>query len=196
MPLLRPPACSACKRRENPPLLDCYLDIEALGLKANFSPMLCWSILDRQTGKIIHSTIESWSLAAEKKLVARLLHAMRQYERVITFNGLAYDCPFARTRALRHGLTPPEHGEIFHLDVYLRARGRLSAHRKNLATLARVLGVVDKKDLDPRDWELANFGDRAALRRISAHCDQDVRVLRAVHEKIEPFCAKPIKRSI
>lgn len=172
-------------------LRDGYLDIEAMGLKANFDPMIAWSILDRKTGKILHDLIPAWSLQSEKKIVASLIRAMRQFDRILTYNGALYDIPFIRTRALRHGLKPPEYMELYHHDLYFVARGRLSAHRKNLGTIAQVLGVQGKVDLNPRDWELAQFGNtpsgKAALRRILEHNKQDVRVLADVHTKLEPY---------
>jgi len=168
-----------------------YLDIEAGGLKANFDAMYCWSIKPRGDDKITSAVIGSWSLKSEKVLVAKLCRALKKFDRIITYNGTLYDIPFIRTRALRHGLEFPEYMALYHHDLYFVARGRLSAHRKSLAAVAGVLGVSGKLDLDPRDWEAAQFGStksgRAALRRILEHNKQDVRVLEEVHDKLEPF---------
>lgn len=186
--------CRVCEKKFHPSLKtqplklrEGYLDIEALGLKANFDPMLCWSIKPRGDDKIVHALIAEWSLASERVLVKKLCKALTQFDRIITYNGTMYDIPFMRTRALRHGLVFPEYMTLYHHDLYFVARGRLSAHRKNLGTIAQVLNVQGKVDLDPRDWEAANFGDRAALKRILDHNLQDVRVLEDVHEVMEPY---------
>jgi uncharacterized protein YprB with RNaseH-like and TPR domain len=186
--------CRKCSKKFHPslkaqPLVlkEGYLDIEAMGLKANFDPIIAWSILSRDTDKITCDLIPRWNMGAEKEIVRSLVKEMDKYDRLITYNGTMYDIPFIRTRALRHGLKFPEYMALYHHDLYFVARGRLSAHRKNLGTVARVLGVIDKLELDPRDWEAAQFGDRAALKRILEHNKQDVRVLKAVHEVLEPF---------
>lgn len=186
--------CRTCGKRFHPSLKQAplvlregYLDIEAAGLKANFDVMYAWSIKPRGSDVIRSGLITPYSLAGEKRLVRDLIAALDEYDRVITYNGANYDIPFIRSRALRHGLRFPEYMQLYHHDLYFVARGRLSAHSKRLSVVAGLLGVPGKVDLDPRDWELAQFGDRAALRRILKHNRQDVRVLEYVHEKLEPY---------
>jgi len=188
--------CLTCGKKYHRPLRfqpvqlrEGYFDIEATGLKANFDIMLCYSIKPRgEKGIITRSILDyEWSMKGEKALVRQLIKDIKRFDMLVTYNGTYYDIPFIRSRALRHGLKPPEYMELYHRDLYFVAKSRLSAHRKNLGTVAPLVGVRGKTDIDPKNWEAAVFGDKRAIREIIRHNIGDVEVLAEFDAVMEPY---------
>lgn len=193
--------CMTCQKKFHPSLKtqvlnlrEGFLDIEASQLTASFGHTISWAIKERG-GKVTHDVLRHRSLADEKRLLRSLLRVLKKFDLIYTYYGTGFDVPFLRTRCMYHNLPFPEYMMLYHRDVYYMVRSRMNLHSKRLAVVAEFLGIPGKTRVDPAIWVAASFGDKKALKYILAHNIEDVRVLEAVYERVEPF-TQGINRSI
>ena len=172
-----------------------YFDIETTNLKATYGIMLCWCIYDKANDVMHESVITKKDLAngkLDKRVVQDLLNTMTKFDRIYTFYGTRFDLPFARTRAVVHGLKFPIFQSIQHQDVYYLVRNKFCLHSNRLAVACEtLLGRTRKTRIDPNTWTSALQGKKAALDYIQTHCQYDVHDLADLHYMIEDYAGKP-----
>jgi uncharacterized protein YprB with RNaseH-like and TPR domain len=128
----------------------------------------------------------------DKRVVGSLIDMLRKFDRVYTYYGTKFDLPFARTRAVVHGLDFPIFQSVKHKDVYYIVRNKFCLHSNRLAVACEILlGETDKTRIDPGRWTKALMGDKKALDYILQHCRYDVTDLAKLHRKVEDFAGKP-----
>ena len=171
-----------------------YFDIEASSLRADFGHVICWCILPER-GKIHEDCIRCLSEEEEKRVLQSFLKAVKSFDILYGYNSSRFDWPFLRTRALHYDLAFPGYGELWTHDLYFAIRGKLSLSRKSLEKVTRFLDIPGKTPLDEKVWQDAAWGKSEALPKILRHCEGDVKILRVVHQKLEPFL-RPVRRSI
>lgn len=176
-----------------------YFDIEASNLAANFGIMLCYCILDNDTGVIKESVIPNGSNASydilvkdlDKNVINDLISDLSQFDRVITYYGTRYDLPFSRTRALYHDLNFPTFQELVHTDVYYMVKSKLKLHSSRLEVACdTILGESNKTRFRADIWTRAQMGDSKSLEYVIDHCRKDVIDLRKLHHKMSPFVGR------
>lgn len=177
-----------------------YLDIEASSLNASFGMMLSWAIKDRD-GEL-HSdvvTLEDLKKNRDKRIVASLIDTIENnfYDLLVVYYGKnargRYDLPFARTRAILHGLQFPSGIKI--LDLYDVCGSKLKIrdgfHVGRLEDVCETLGIIDDKyvktPIKPSIWLDALQGDKKALEYILDHNKKDVLLLEKLHMVLEPY---------
>lgn len=171
-----------------------YLDIETFtsGFNADRGILLCYCILDGDTGEILGRSITPKEIfdrgaGRDKRLVAQCVDDIKQFDRIYTWYGSNFDIPWMRARAVKHGLRFVEHGERFHKDLYYVGR-KFKYSSKSLENMARqLLGRTRKTRFDYDKWLDAVLGDEAALADIFQHCQFDVQDLRDIHKILEPY---------
>jgi len=135
----------------------------------------------------------SSSVAGEGKLLRDFLRALRGYDAVVTWKGRGFDIPFILARALRHGLRVDVLMRAVHIDVADVADRWLRLGRKDLTGVCRYFSIPKNVQLSGMDmpslYLRALEGDRTAVRRIKAHCLDDLRSLRQVYGKLKPLIA-------
>lgn len=171
-----------------------YFDIEtfASGFNADRGILLCYCLLDAETGKIHGRSITPEEIfdrkrGRDKRLVQECVDDIKKFDRIYTWYGSGFDIPWMRARAVKHGLRFIEHGERFHKDLYYVGR-KFKYSSKSLENMARqVLGSTRKTRFDYDSWLDAVLGDRKSLASIFEHCRYDVQDLKDIHHVIEPY---------
>lgn len=170
-----------------------YFDIEASQLNANFGWMYCWSIKVKDEKTIISACVNKKEIqdgTLDKRIVSELVEALKGFTAIYTYYGTGFDFPFARTRALSHGLEFIPYGELEHHDLYYLVKSKLRLHRNRLENACELVGIKGKTHLDPEKWVLANTGNEDAIKYIFNHNVADVVILEELHKKLAPFEAR------
>jgi uncharacterized protein YprB with RNaseH-like and TPR domain len=167
-----------------------WWDLETTDLNANWGNIICigYQIEGEAIECLNIKDDRGWKPWDDSRLVARFLRVITREDvgLEVTHNGTLFDIPYLQARMARNGLGVfPVKG---HFDTYFAAKSKLRIRGKSLGSCAEFLGVRFKKTpLSPETWRLAARGDEVALDYIAKHCRADVRVLRAVHDKIAPM---------
>ena len=167
-----------------------YFDIEADGLKTDFSTMLTWCIKEKG-GKITSGVIEKEELFSEidvdKRLMTDLAKELSKYKIIVTYFGTRYDLPFIRTKAMRYSLDILEYGGTFHWDMFYTVKSKMNLSRKSLDNACDYLGIKGKTPIDKESWRRAKYGNRRGLAEVLDHNKGDVIILEKLHERLLPF---------
>lgn len=180
-----------------------YLDIEADGLKANFSTMLSWALKEKGKKEVTTAVITKEELfegTTDRRLVTSLIEEMKKYQILVTYYGTRYDIPYIRTKALYWDLEFPGFSarenpngtyttrpEIYHWDLYYVVRNKLCLSRNSLLTVTSYLGIDGKTPLPGSLWTRAKYGDPEALGEVLHHNIEDVRILEELHDRLDGF---------
>jgi uncharacterized protein YprB with RNaseH-like and TPR domain len=164
-----------------------FFDIETTF--SNWRRMLCGSIADG-LGKVTtlsHDTHPGKNWQDDSVLVKAYCEELDKYDVIVGWNSKLFDVPVLNSRMLYHGFRP--YDPKMHLDLMYKATGSsIAIGRKSLDNVSKYFGVQNKKTpLDPRTWDNADHGDRAAYEKIIEHCEADVLVLRDVYAKLKPM---------
>lgn len=173
------------------------LDIEADGLKADFSTMLTWCIKDLD-GKIHYDVVTKADLFAgnaDKNIVESLVTRLKDYSIIIGYYSTGYDLPFVRTKAMHFGYEFPGYGELYHFDLYYTVKSKLCLSRKSLDSACDYLGIKGKTPLDKEIWRQAKYGNSQALKGVLEHNMGDVEITEQLYKRLIPF-RKWIKTSV
>jgi len=173
------------------------LDIEADGLKADFSTMLTWSIKDLD-GDIHYDVVTKTDLFSgnsDKVIVESLITKLKDYSIIIGYYSTGYDLPFVRAKALHYGLEFPGYGDLYHFDLYYTVKSKLCISRKSLDAACDYLGIKGKTPIEKEMWRQAKYGDAQALRGVLEHNMADVEITEQLYKKLIPF-RKWIKTSV
>jgi len=181
-----------------------FLDIEASGLDADFSPMISWCIKPLNKKEIECDFITQKDIinfGHDKRILMSLLKAMENYDLLVTQYGTdrRFDIPFIRTRAFKHGIQSslPRYMERLMSDTWSLARNKLRLHSNRLDSIADALRVkIKKTPLSGKIWELARSGHKESINYILQHNKNDVLILEEVYLKLKQIEGKPSYRSI
>ena len=127
-----------------------FLDLETCGFSGN--PLFLVGAVLAGGGRARAVQLLARNYAEEASVIEAALGLFRGRPLLVTFNGKAYDLPFLRDRACRHGMRVVE--PAGHLDLLHAARRRWRGGLPDcrLATLERrLLGVVRADDLPGRE---------------------------------------------
>jgi uncharacterized protein YprB with RNaseH-like and TPR domain len=170
-----------------------FFDIESSGLNADFGWMFCWCIKTLGEDEYFYGVVTPAEIRAgtlDKRIIAELVEALKQYKRIYTYYGSRFDVPFSRTRALSHGLDFVPYGLVEHRDLWYLARRILKLHRNRLENVCDILGITGKTHLEPKIWIMANTGDEDSLDYILKHNFIDVEILEKCYKKLSEFEAR------
>lgn len=130
----------------------------------------------------------------DKNVLTPLLDAMNKADLVIAHNGDRFDLPWVRTRALVHGFKAVPRWTT--MDTFKSVKANLNFPTNRLGDIAKYLGLEAKIDIPPDVWENCFQGDQSRMNEMLDYCDQDVRVLQAIHEKIAGFVPHKIHAGV
>jgi len=170
-------------------------DLETSNLNANFGYVLCagWKYLgDRKTHviKIDDYKLHKTDPTNDSEVVKRMGEVLTDCDGIVTWFGGFFDEPYLNSRLLNHGLplVPPFTAGT-HIDGWRIAKKKLKLNSNRLASVSSFLSVEEKTPLNGPIWIKAMAGNKAALRYVYRHCEQDVIVLEQVYNKIRPLCS-------
>lgn len=174
-----------------------YFDIEADGLKADFSTMLSWSVKERggENAFDVISRKELFRDSPDKRLISTLIEEIKKYDVIVGYYSTKYDLPYIRTKAERYGLDFPNYGEIIHLDLYYAVKHKLCLSRNSLDNACDYFGIEGKTPLEKDTWRLAKYGDKEALKRVIEHNLGDTEILEELHKRLAKY-GKFTKKSL
>ncbi len=89
----------------------------------------------------------------------------------------------------------PEHGSLYHFDLYYTVRSKLGISRKSLAVATKFLGIVGKTPVTGAAWAKAKYADPEAMEYIKIHNIEDVKILEELHDVLWPH-RKWIRKSV
>lgn len=175
------------------PIRVATFDIETTGLNAAFGRILCCCVMsyDPQEIKTFRADeYPAWKAGRRSddyEITAEIMAYLEQFDVLVAHNGVKFDLPFIRTRALAHGLPPLHPLKI--VDPVLTARKALRMQSNSLDAIAKHLGAPDQKTpLLPETWARAMMDeDRSAMDSIVEHCIADVKVLDYVAHSIRGY---------
>jgi uncharacterized protein YprB with RNaseH-like and TPR domain len=178
-----------------------YLDIETTNLDADFGTIICWSILDRDTDTIVSDCITDKDIKKAQKafdkttkaniderVVSTLTKELYKYDIIYTYYGSRFDLKFIRTRDLKYQIFYPPHQTLMHVDLYFVARSKLKLHSNRLESVATYFGFNTKTQLLPDMW-IMSLVSKKARDYILEHNKQDVKMLKKVHQLLQPYIA-------
>ncbi len=173
------------------------LDIEADGLKADFSTMLTWSIKDLggETHYDVVTKADLFSGDSDRHIVESAVNMLKNYSIIIGYYSTKYDLPFIRTKALHYGIDFPSYGSLYHFDLFYTVKAKLCLSSKSLDNTCNYLGISGKTPLDKEIWRLAKYGDPEALHSVLVHNVADVAITEQLYQRLIPF-RKWIKTSV
>lgn len=175
------------------PVRVAVLDIETTGLNAGFGVILCAVVkaYSPDEKRVFRAdAYEPWKRgqrADDKALLQDILAYLEDVDIIIAHNGLKFDLPFLRTRAVIHGLPPVTFQKI--IDPVQLARQHFRFSGNSLDSIGKVLSThAQKTPLSPITWAKASLnGDPEAMEEIVTHCEWDVDVLEEVCWKLRGY---------
>lgn len=173
-----------------------FFDLETSGLKADFSYIFSYAILD-DTDSNVHGRVltphEIRSSVFDKNLVFEMCRDLKKFNRIVAHYGgdRRFDCPFARTRAIKHGCDFPLYRDICLTDTWLIAKNKLKLRSNRLGVICEFFGIEAKTHpLTPDIWQTASAGNKESLEFIWTHNVEDVVSLSKVYHLLERYVAK------
>lgn len=166
-------------------------DIETTHLKADWGWTICigWKWLDSK-GVYVKSLMDypDWkqNLTNDRALVEEFHRVMSEADMRVGFYSRGFDIKFLQSKWLQYELPPlPQIPEV---DLFFVAKSNLALTRKNLDNITRFLGLDQKKYyVTAKIWQQAMVGNPDAIRKIMAHCRQDVRITEQLYYKLRPY---------
>lgn len=174
-----------------------HLDIETDNFDADAGLMLAWC-MKIDGGDMLEDVVTKKELDGsihDKRIVQSLLIALQGVDIITTFWGTGFDVPFIRSRSLFHGLDFPLYGSICHFDIFYACRSLFKLHRKSLQAVTEFLGIEGKTHLKLPVWQLAKRGHKESLEYVLEHCEEDVKILEVLWQRVKPY-RKWIRKSI
>lgn len=175
------------------PVRVAVLDIETSGLNAGFGVVLCAVVkmYGPDERRIFRADdYDPWKRgqrADDKPLLTDILACLEDCDILIAHNGLRFDLPFLRTRAVIHGLPPVTFQKI--IDPVQLARQHFRFAGNSLDSISKTIGTLAQKTpLSPETWQRATLnGDHDAMEEIVEHCIYDVDVLEEICWKFRGY---------
>lgn len=169
------------------------IDIETNSLNAGFGVLLCmvgktYSPNERRIFRADdYAPWQRGERANDRDILSDILAWMEDLDIIIAHNGLRFDLPFIRTRAVVHGLPPVNFQKI--IDPVQLARQHFRFPSNSLNSISHVIGThAEKTPLRPETWARATLnGDKAAMDEIVEHCVADVDVLEEIVWKLRGY---------
>lgn len=166
-------------------------DLECSSLNADFGIVLC-GVIKPQDGEPVIFRGDDYKTWKRKRsedwgVVQDIIRELGKYDLLCAHNGLKFDIPYLRTRAMRWMLPPLQAPKL--IDPVLIARRNLRMGYNGLERLADFLGCNTKTPVEGATWMQASLdGDREAMDEIVAHCIEDVNMLEQILQAVKGYC--------
>lgn len=122
----------------------------------------------------------------DRKMVERFAKVIAQADEVVAHNGDRFDIPWFRTRCLFHNV--PSFPKYVSVDTLKRSRAGFAFNSNKLDYIGQFLGVGKKRETGGFGlWKDVMAGDEKALADMVKYCQQDVRLLEAVYQRMQNY---------
>lgn len=156
----------------------CFLDIEANGLRADYSSILVVSI--KPYGKAPYSKVIN-QVGNDVGLAMWAKEELESYVCWCTYYGKGFDIPFLNTRLLKWGKLPIN--KRHHLDMYYTLKANTLVSRRSMAQMAGFLNLENQKmGVSPNVWSEVGL-NKKNLKIMQERCESDVTVLEDLYKK-------------
>lgn len=118
----------------------------------------------------------------DKAMLKAFFKVAHEADELVAHNGDRFDIGWFRTRCLKHGAIGFPHYKT--VDTLQWARRLFYFNSNKLDYIARFLGIPSKFKTSFDLWKRVVAGDQLALADMVRYCEQDVRVLEQVWDKL------------
>jgi uncharacterized protein YprB with RNaseH-like and TPR domain len=130
---------------------------------------------------------------ADKEMLIEFSKIYATADLAVAHNGISFDIGTIRARLLKHGLT--DITPIVFDDTYIKSKSlRTNSHK--LDYLSRYLNIGTKAAHPYSLWTRIMLGDKKALKETVKYCEQDVKLLEKVYNKLLPFFKSNLSRAV
>lgn len=145
--------------------------------------------------KSVHSiSIKPSSPGNDRAIVAKMAKLIDSADAIVTHNGIQFDMPWLRTRAIKHGIALPP--STPHLDTKVMAARHCYFNSNKLNYLGKFLELGEKIPTQFSLWKKVMAGQPRAIADMAKYCRQDVRLLEAVYLKLRPYVEAKLNHSL
>ncbi len=120
-----------------------FFDIETTGFSRAFSRIYLIGTLGKEDGKFVFRQFLTENRNEEKKLIETFLNLIKDYEKIISFNGDTFDFHFIKARAEKYNIDP-DFSTFESIDILKKVKERsffLELDNYKLKTLERYIGI-------------------------------------------------------
>ena len=167
-----------------------------IGHKINITPdniideraIICISYKWEGESKV-HSL--SWNAGDDKEMLKEFSKIIDSADEIVTQNGDKFDIKWLRARCIYHGI--PISNKFNSIDTLKMARAGFNFNSNKLEYMGSFLGVGEKLKTGYDLWKRIVLNDDPdAMKQMIAYCEEDVRLLERVYNKLQPYC--PVKK--
>jgi len=149
---------------------------------------LCWSAKWLNEPEIMNGRVKPKEAInrEDMSIMQGIWDLIDEADITITHNGKAFDHKKTNARFLNNGFGPPSPYQM--IDTKIESGKNFMFSSNSLDWLCKIMDVDQKKN--PQGfplWVDCVHGDKKALKRMQAYCDQDVRALEDVYMMIRPW---------
>lgn len=130
----------------------------------------------------------------DKHVVETLHKVMQEADVIIGHNGDQFDTKYLKTRILYHGLSPLP--PITSIDTYKVAKSTFMFNSNKLTYISKFLKLGEKIHTSPGLWMRILNGDKKAIKEMIVYNQHDVRLLKQVFKKLQPYVATHLNREL
>lgn len=167
-----------------------------IGHKINITPdniideraIICISYKWEGESKV-HSL--SWNAGDDKQMLVEFSKIIDSADEIVTQNGDKFDIKWLRARCIYHGI--PISSKFNSIDTLKMAKAGFNFNSNKLDYMGSFLGVGEKLKTGYDLWKRIVLNDDPdAMKEMIKYCEEDVRLLERVYNKLQPYC--PVKR--
>ncbi len=166
--------------------MEIYLDIETTSLDADHGPIVAIGLLKNE-----NIDVRFASNTDEEKAIIEWLENEINGDTIVTWYGSGFDEPFLVARAAMMGINLSNFVKAPKLDLCEWSKEHLKLSKHGLESVAKFFGLSRKINYRGSDvpalYRLASSGDEKSKKLIIEHCTDDLRLLRAIHDKLKPY---------
>lgn len=167
-----------------------------IGHKINITPdniideraIICISYKWEGESKV-HSL--SWNAGDDKQMLVEFSKIIDSADEIVTQNGDKFDIKWLRARCIYHGI--PISPKFNSIDTLKMAKAGFNFNSNKLDYMGSFLGVGEKLKTGYDLWKRIVLNDDPdAMKEMIKYCEEDVRLLERVYNKLQPYC--PVKK--
>lgn len=132
-----------------------------------------------------------WNKGDDKEMLEKFSKIIDSADEIVTQNGDKFDIKWLRARCIFHDI--PISVKFNSIDTLKMAKAGFNFNSNKLDYMGSYLGVGEKIKTGYDLWKRIILNDdKEAMKEMVAYCEEDVRLLERVYNKLQPYC--PVKR--
>lgn len=133
----------------------------------------------------------AWDKGCDKELLEKFSKIIDSADEIVTQNGDKFDIKWLRARCIFHDI--PISPKFNSIDTLKMARAGFNFNSNKLDYMGSYLGVGQKIHTGYDLWKnIVLHNNGKALKQMIEYCEEDVRLLERVYNKLKPY--SPVKR--